>query len=53
VYGGLRRGELLALRWEDVDLDVGVIHVERSSNLRKRANAAWLRAGLEPIGLHE
>ena len=21
--------------------------------MRKRANAAWLRAGLEPIGLHE
>ena len=23
------------------------------SNVRKRANAAWLRAGLDPIGLHE
>jgi integrase len=107
MYAGLRRGELLALRWEDVDLAGGVIHVERSwdakegavgpksragwrtvpipaalrdylvehklrsgrhvglvfgtsyaqpftpSNVRKRANAAWLRAGLEPIGLHE
>lgn len=107
MYAGLRRGELLALRWEDVDLVGGVIHVERSwdakegavgpksragrrtvpipaalreylvehklrsgrhvglvfgtsytqpftpSNIRKRANAAWTRAGLEPIGLHE
>jgi integrase len=107
IYAGLRRGELLALRWEDIDLAGGVIHVERSwdakegvvgpksragrrtvpipaalrdylveqklqsgrhfglvfgtshtqpftpSNLRKRANAAWLRSGLEPIGLHE
>jgi integrase len=107
MYAGLRRGELLALRWEDVDLAAGVIHVERSwdakegdvgpksragrrtvpipavlrdylvehklrsgrhvglvfgtsytqpftpSNVRKRANAAWIRAGLEPIGLHE
>ncbi len=107
MYAGLRRGELLALRWEDVDLAAGVIHVERSwdvkegavgpksragrrtvpipavlrdylvehklrsgrhvglvfgtsyaqpftpSNIRKRANAAWLGAGLEPIGLHE
>ena len=104
---GLRRGELLALRWEDVDLAAGVIHVERSSdarrapsgrraepggapcrspsssatisrraqaaagpsrrprlrdelhaavhasNVRKRANAAWARAGLQPIRLHE
>jgi integrase len=107
MYAGLRRGELLALRWEDVDLAAGVIHVERSwdvkegavgpksragrrtvpipavlrdylvehklrsgrhvglvfgtdyaqpftpSNVRKRANAAWIRAGFEPIGLHE
>jgi integrase len=107
MYAGLRRGELLALRWEDVDLATGVIHVERSwdakegavgpksragrrtvpipavlrdylvdhklrsgrhvglvfgtsyaqpftpSNVRKRANAAWARAGLDPIGLHE
>jgi len=28
-YGGLRRGELAALRWEDVDLAAGVIHVRR------------------------
>jgi integrase len=107
MYAGLRRGELLALRWEDVDLAGGVIHVERSwdakdgavepksragrrtvpipaalreflvehklrsgrhvglvfgtsytqpftpSNVRKRANAAWGRAGVGPIGLHE
>lgn len=30
LYAGLRRGELMALRWEDVDLAVGVIRVERS-----------------------
>ena len=107
MYAGLRRSELFALRWEDVDLGRGVIYVERSwdakegvvgpksragrrtvpiaaalreylvehklrsgrhvglafgtsytqpftpSNVRKRANAAWTRAGLAPIGLHE
>jgi integrase len=108
LYAGLRRGELLALRWEDVDLAGGVIHVERSyddkgrvevepkspagrrtvpivgalrdvlvehkarqgraaglvfgssaetplvpSNLWRRAQRAWNRAGIEPIGLHE
>jgi integrase len=108
LYAGLRRGELMALRWDDVDLAAGVIRVERSyddkgrveiepksragrrtvpivgalrdelvehkarqgrdgglvfgssaetpvipSNLWRRAQRAWKRAGLEPIGLHE
>jgi integrase len=30
MYAGLRRGELLALRWEDIDLAEGVIRVRRS-----------------------
>ena len=30
MYAGLRRGELQALRWEDVDLERGVIDVRRS-----------------------
>ncbi len=30
IYGGLRRGELRALRWSDVDLSVGLIDVKRS-----------------------
>ena len=29
-YAGLRRGELLALQWDDVDLDQRLIHVTRS-----------------------
>jgi integrase len=108
LFAGLRRGELMALRWKDVDLAAGVIRVERSyddkgrveiepksragqrtipivgalrdvlvehkarqerdsglvfgssaetpfqpSNLWRRAQRAWKRAGLEPIGLHE
>jgi integrase len=30
LYLGLRRGELLGLRWEDVDLDAGVLEVRRT-----------------------
>jgi hypothetical protein len=30
MYAGLRRGALQALRWSDVDLAGGVIHVQRS-----------------------
>ncbi len=32
---GMRRGELLALRWRDVDFDRGVIRVEQSIELTK------------------
>lgn len=27
MYAGLRQGEIVALRWEDVDFDLGFIHV--------------------------
>ena len=37
MYAGLRRGELLALRWEDVDLASGVIRVERSWDVKAGA----------------
>jgi integrase len=30
---GMRRGELLALRWKDVDLDAGTVTVRRSAGL--------------------
>jgi integrase len=106
LYAGLRRGELMALRWDDVDLANGLIRVERAydekarleiepksragrrtvpivgalrdilvehkanqtrtdalvfggdapfrpSNLWRRAQRAWQRADLAPIGLHE
>ncbi|MGH2857537.1 MAG: tyrosine-type recombinase/integrase [Solirubrobacteraceae bacterium] len=33
-YAGLRRGELQALRWRDVDLAKGVINVERSWDVK-------------------
>jgi integrase len=35
MYAGLRRGELLALRWDDVDLAAGVIRVERSYDAKE------------------
>jgi integrase len=34
IYGGLRRGELMALRWQDVDLGEGLIRVERSWDIK-------------------
>lgn len=107
-YAGLRLGELLALRWEDIDLKTNILRVNRSydpkaamfvnpkskagtrnvpvaaelrahllahqlatgrraglvfgataerpftpSNARRRAETAWKKAKLAPIGLHE
>ncbi len=37
LYGGLRRGELMALKWEDVDLAGGIIRVERSYDPKEHA----------------
>ena len=33
---GMRRGELLALRWRDLDLDLGMVRVERSLEQTKK-----------------
>ena len=30
MYAGLRQGEIVALRWEDVDFDLGFIRVRRA-----------------------
>ena len=38
LYAGLRRGELMALRWEEVDLAAGVIHVERAYDEKERVD---------------
>ncbi len=36
LYAGLRRGELMALRWEEVDLAAGVVRVERAFDDKDR-----------------
>jgi integrase len=65
MYAGLRRGELMALRWQDVDLAGGLLRVERAWDPKERAMvppksdagkrnvpiAAVLRAFLAPLKL--
>ena len=54
-YAGLRRGELRALRWGDVDLRARVIHVSRGWDAIEREQAVKSAAGnrrvpiLEPL----
>lgn len=38
VYTGMRRGEVLALRWEDADIANGVIHVRRNVTYPRGCN---------------
>ena len=40
AYTGMRRGELLALRWQDIDLDAATVSVRRSAGVIKHKGAA-------------
>ena len=51
---GLRRGELLALRWEDVDFDEGVVHIHRNriyANHKVIEKAPKTKAGIRDIAI--
>ena len=51
LYAGLRRGELRALRWADVDFEHGVIRVERSWDDRAGPIEPKSRAGRRRVPL--
>lgn len=48
-YCGLRRGELRALRWTDVDLSAGLIHVRRAWDDREGEIEPKTRAALRRV----
>ena len=54
LYGGVRRGELLALEWRDVRLAEGKICVRRSLDLREGVIGPKSRAGsrVVPVATH-
>ena len=55
MYAGLRRGELMELRWSDVDLAAGVIRVERSWDpkesevVQTKSRAGWRRVPIAAV----
>ena len=50
LYAGLRRGELLALRFEDIDFAAGVMRVERSFDpVARKFVAPKSRAGIRTV----
>lgn len=53
LYCGLRPGETAALRWEDVDLDAGVLHVRQAKEARsKTIKAPKTASGVRDIPIH-
>ena len=52
LYAGLRRGECLALRWEDVDLDKQIITVNKALDMfhnQGRIKAPKTKAGIREV----
>lgn len=53
LYAGLRRGELRALRWSDVDLDAGEIHVRRAWDDKQGEQAPKSKAGTRTVPIFD
>jgi integrase len=55
VTAGLRRGELLGLKWEDLDLEAGTLEVRRSLRMPVAAVRSYLprAARAARYGSHE
>ena len=50
IHTGLRRGELLGLKWADADLEAGTLTVRRSLNVDGTFKAPKNRLGSLPKG---
>ena len=48
---GMRRGEILALTWADVDLKGGALHVRHSLTAKRKVKAPKTKAGVRTIAL--
>src|SRR5213076_186072 len=53
LYAGLRRGELQALDWSHLDLEQGLIRVERSWDRRAGLIEPKSRKGKRPVPVSE
>ena len=52
IHTGMRQGELLALKWEDVDLDAGVLRVKGTKTARSRRTVKLSETALKALGSH-
>ncbi len=51
AYTGLRQGELLGLRWEDVNLEAGTLSVRQALSIRKQIGPPKSKAGIRSMTL--
>lgn len=51
AYTGMREGELLGLRWQDVDLEVGTLSVRQALSTSKRIGPPKSRSGVRSMTL--
>lgn len=54
MYTGMRRGEMLGLRWSDIDFDKKLIHIQRQITVHKNRpvlSAPKSKAGVRPVPL--
>lgn len=51
MYAGLRRGEMFALEWSDIDFDRGVINVERGWDVQEGVIFPKTKAGVRVVPL--
>jgi integrase len=52
VHTGMRQGELLALKWEHVDLDAGVLRVRGTKTARSRRTVKLSQTALDALTSH-
>lgn len=52
-YSGLRRGELLALTWKDIDLNACMIHVRHSASHAKEMDGRFIKDTKTASGLRD
>ncbi len=52
LYAGLRRGEMIALRWDDIDFEANILHVRQAAHIENNQPAdgkTKSRAGVRDI----
>ncbi len=52
VHTGMRQGELLGLKWDDVDLDTGVLRVRGTKTVRSRRSVKLSQTALRALHGH-